>query len=565
MRIKSAIFVYILFGITKGLPADTGLGISLFKPKEIINAVHSATNALVDIYFHFDTRDTANDSSHYRSIMGGAVYISTNNGASFVEVLAARINEPGYDSTYQAIYSSNPSTGSVIYYYKVWTDSSVSLWAPNNSTDEFPPSDTRMVRVCNDPAGDEKSVMLPYGAGERFYTNTDLREFWVGYSNAKLYARIRVDGGGFPYSHTERVRNPGCGWPRQYIDINVYHLYTVPIINPRAPYPDSVFFAAIYGDASITVIGIPMVHIYTGLYKVHKLDSTATWLDYLHTYTRLGDISTDISSNTLSLSVDWSLLRGDRDFGPLDMGDFIYTGCGIASFYVCEKNPGCIPSVADTFAYSVNDASISVGLYLKTGGYAITSSSSPVLSNYGANTDLNGANFYCTYTDPENDLPTIREVVVDGVSYTMGSQDHYYLDGSAFSVYVPGVGLYSRYFFRFSDGANIVTTENLTLGIEENSRCSRAFELASVFPNPFNSSVNIPVCVYENLNNFSLDILNTSGQKVTSLFKGKLQKGNYIFNWNPKINTKKELPSGLYVLSVSGDNRLEYRTIIYIK
>ncbi|MGB9561982.1 MAG: T9SS type A sorting domain-containing protein, partial [bacterium] len=349
------------------------------------------------------------------------------------------------------------------------------------------------------------------------------------------------------------------------IDLQLYYLYVLPIINPYALYPDSVFYAAIYGDATISVLGLPVVHIWTGLYKIHKLDSTASWTDYLTVYTRLGDIDNTVSGNTLDLAVPWSLLTADADFGSFGMGQLIVTGFGIATLAVYEKNPGCwVAMPADSFVYAINDRSVSVGLYLKTGRYTISSSMPPRLSDYGASADTGGWQFYCTYTDPEGDLPVIREAVINGISYRLGSLDHVYSDGARFSTILGSVSGDGWYFFRFSDGANIVTTDTLRLALYvENLPYTKHLPIIveNPFPNPFNSSIVVPVVVYKEGIVSALEIYNLQGvlvDKIPLLFK---DTGRQEIIWQPKNN----LPSGIYLIRLKGENLFGIRKVVLIR
>lgn len=541
----------IFFGVSSAQEFE----LSAQLPKEIINTCHSATDAGVEMYFNFDVLDTSNEDEDCHPVLGGAVYTSTDGGSGWNSHTATVIGDPGYDSTYEASFT-NPASGNVQYYYKVWTDSTVSCWLPNNSSNTFPAPDNKLVQICGDPTGDQDAIILPWDNGSRSYSCTDLVDFWVGYSSSNLFYKMTVAGGGFPYSHTEHVSTGLASWcPNSEVDLDVFHLYTFPIINPNAPYPDSIFYAAIYGDVSISFV-VVTVHIWTGVYKVHKLDSTATWIDYLSVYTRLGDIESNVSGNTLSLRVPLSVLTSDSDFGTLDPDLPLATGCGIGTACAFPKDPGCfIYGLCDTFAYSISDGSPSVGMYLKTGEYTVTPSSPPVLSAYGGSAaGGKGVTFYyCTYTDPEGDVPVVHEVVIDGTPYTLNSYgDHTYSDGANFYLVRSDIGSRPTFHFHFSDGANDVTTEDLSLGIEENIPSS-GFTLGSAYPNPFNAAVTIPVDAYEDFDNITIDIYNINGEKIRTLHSGYLSRGFHHFIWNGK-----DASSGLYFVRVraAGDEQL---------
>ena len=59
-----------------------------------------------------------------------------------------------------------------------------------------------------------------------------------------------------------------------------------------------------------------------------------------------------------------------------------------------------------------------------------------------------------TYTDVDNDEPSVRLVYIDGVPYQMSSPDQDFTDGAVFS-YTTRLGLGEHdYYFEFSDGKN---------------------------------------------------------------------------------------------------------------
>jgi hypothetical protein len=67
------------------------------------------------------------------------------------------------------------------------------------------------------------------------------------------------------------------------------------------------------------------------------------------------------------------------------------------------------------------------------------------------------------------------------------------------------------------------------------------FELAQNYPNPFNPSTTISFGLPVN-SSVSLDVYNLIGEKVTSVYQGQLDAGNYEYNFDAS-----NLPSGIYV------------------
>ena len=546
MMRKVAIILILALGAVFGQVSD----ISLRLPKEFLNEHHSATNANVRMHFHFDYQDTLNDSASL-SVDGAIVYVSVDTGSTWIACTAAVIGTLGYDSTYHATYDSNPPSGQVLYYYKMWDDSSVTFWTPCNTEDSFPPPPNLLVHIMLDPANDADSVELPYSSGKNYYTCTDLRNYWVGYSTEKCYEKITVQGGGFPHSHSVTVTNPNScpSWaPYRNISITIYHMYIFPIYNPNALYPDSIFYAAVKGNVNITFLGVG-VHVYTGLYKITKPGPGASTSDYLSAYTRIGDIDTFVSGDTLVISFNWDSLTSDSAFGDLDSSDFVVLGCGIASFYIFNSDPSCwLPSIPDTYYYVLNDASKSAGMYLRSGCYTVAPSDSPSLNNYYASLTDSGTTFFCTYYDPNDDIPVIRQVIVGTDTFDMGSTDHSYQDSAQFVVATDSFTSGSTFYFRFSDGANVVTTDTLTLRVSENSERPDNFSI-EVIPNPFNRS-----CKIINPTGCSLRILDISGHIVAKL------SGEEI-TWQPQP----DLPSGIYFIEAKHSGKTLIKRLVLLK
>ncbi|MCB0284222.1 MAG: T9SS type A sorting domain-containing protein [Calditrichaeota bacterium] len=90
----------------------------------------------------------------------------------------------------------------------------------------------------------------------------------------------------------------------------------------------------------------------------------------------------------------------------------------------------------------------------------------------------------------------------------------------------------------------------------ENSILPDKFALYPNFPNPFNPSTSIrfdiPAMSQESLD-ITLTIFNTMGQKVTTLFDGKVTAGSYSLVWNGLDDNGAILPSGVYIYNIKSD------------
>ncbi|MEP7235050.1 MAG: alkaline phosphatase [Ignavibacteriota bacterium] len=76
-----------------------------------------------------------------------------------------------------------------------------------------------------------------------------------------------------------------------------------------------------------------------------------------------------------------------------------------------------------------------------------------------------------------------------------------------------------------------------------------------LFPNPVNE--NEPVTLkFQTLaeGEFTIDIFNSIGQKIRTLFTGKLSEGEQIMKWNGIDDFSNTVPAGMYIVSVSNGN-----------
>jgi len=84
------------------------------------------------------------------------------------------------------------------------------------------------------------------------------------------------------------------------------------------------------------------------------------------------------------------------------------------------------------------------------------------------------------------------------------------------------------------------------------------------YPNPFNSNINIDInLAMESITEISLHIYNLLGQKIKTLYNGKLNKGTTNFKW---VTLKKHLSTGIYFIVLKGGDKVFItKKIILIK
>ena len=89
-------------------------------------------------------------------------------------------------------------------------------------------------------------------------------------------------------------------------------------------------------------------------------------------------------------------------------------------------------------------------------------------------------------------------------------------------------------------------------------------QIVSAQPNPFNAAVNIEFDA-RNSGDAELSIYDASGRKVTTLFKGKVQPGEYNRVWDATDDSGNKLPSGIYLTKLEIEGKSITKKIVLIK
>lgn len=107
-------------------------------------------------------------------------------------------------------------------------------------------------------------------------------------------------------------------------------------------------------------------------------------------------------------------------------------------------------------------------------------------------------------------------------------------------------------------GSNVLAVEE-TVGVTENDDI---FILNAPYPNPFNSSINIPYLIAKNDGKVSFTITNVMGQEVANIELGTQSRGRYSYEWQPKS----DVPTGIYIINmyVNG-NMIQRNKVVYMK
>lgn len=298
----------------------------------------------------------------------------------------------------------SPPSGILEWYLRSEVDTVVVSQSPQNSSDEFPPPAYTWADMGSDSVGDEADA-----DGEWL----DIIHYYMTYSDSRLYARIDNRGGGFP-------TNSG---------LITYYAYGVGFIDPEKV-DDSISFALAY--ASVPLIASP------GLYRFDLRDST---------YLRVGDITVDISGNSLTMSCSLADLAAQPEWTswPPPCG-FIYTEAATGTRILLSKisndvsSTGAFISHTQFLQYTGNTAPT-----LESGNIALGEADTIVAS--------------VLYTDADGHLPVRRVLHLGEFEYDMTTCDKEYSGGSLFiRRFVTSADDWQPFFLEFSDGVISVTT-----------------------------------------------------------------------------------------------------------
>jgi hypothetical protein len=84
------------------------------------------------------------------------------------------------------------------------------------------------------------------------------------------------------------------------------------------------------------------------------------------------------------------------------------------------------------------------------------------------------------------------------------------------------------------------------------------------YPNPFNPDTNIRFNIASETD-VELSIYNIKGQKVRTLYKQKLESGNYEYTWKGRDNSNKVVASGIYFIQLKTNNSKRTRKMLLLK
>ncbi|HDR04531.1 MAG TPA: T9SS type A sorting domain-containing protein, partial [Candidatus Marinimicrobia bacterium] len=90
------------------------------------------------------------------------------------------------------------------------------------------------------------------------------------------------------------------------------------------------------------------------------------------------------------------------------------------------------------------------------------------------------------------------------------------------------------------------------------------FVLHPAFPNPFNAEIQIrydlPVA-----QKLSLQVYDIQGRQLSQLYHGYQTAGSHQLSWNAQNNDGLPLSSGVYILRLQSDTKLQTQKVVLIK
>ncbi len=90
------------------------------------------------------------------------------------------------------------------------------------------------------------------------------------------------------------------------------------------------------------------------------------------------------------------------------------------------------------------------------------------------------------------------------------------------------------------------------------------FELYSNYPNPFNPTTQIPFQLAKS-GIVSLQVFTITGQRVATVFNGKLPAGRHTMNWNGMDKSGNMVASGIYFYRLTAGNESRTRKMILVR
>jgi hypothetical protein len=379
------------------------------------------------------------------------------------------------------------------------------------------PDPEDLTRVAEDPVGDEL-----FG-----YSNLDLVDCHVSYSDDKFFCALTNAGGGFPV-----------------IQGLTFFGYLLGIADPAEVDPDTVF-GMMYTFEQAGIIS-------PGLYRI---EGTA-----MSDLIKIGEVSVQEypATNQLMISCELADLEADPYFQSwYDPSDPVI---GVAAF-----------TQRITLLGGASEADRSDGgrCYLREVSVTSGTNQLPQISNLVFEGSGSGAYAQIEYLDGDENCPVVSEIVFDGTTtLRMYPQT---LDYGSAVVYRTDLGMpplsdksWTSAVVSFSDNlSDTVECETINVGVEkETPLLLTATRLISIAPNPFSSTTRIDFEM-AGAARIQLEVFDASGRQVRRIIDARKAAGNHSAIWDGKDNTGAQLNSGVYFCRIScGDTEASGKILL---
>lgn len=375
--------------------------------------------------------------------------------------------------------------------------------------DTFPPNVNAMAFMLNDPAGD-----LLIGTN----TNLDIRETYTASTENKLYISMKNVTGLYPVNN----------------GLTSFNVYLATITTPDA-LADSLTYAMVYSA------NIPLL-LSNGLYKVGFDINTQ-----LPVFTRIGNISAQVSNGTLHMACNYSDLAADPSFGAWPNE---YSALMLATATMSV-------TISTTPTIDTGDYSNPSGVIFRDNLYHVMQNTLPVADVFSYANNLLSLSYY----DADGDFPLVAEVETNTGTVIQAIQAGITAHDCIYTAAIP-MGTSGVLAWRFSDnGYSWVTGSYQPVSNIDASLLP--LPISCIMPNPFVSGKMEPVISLKNLNSepLKVSLYNLRGQCIGVLHNGKPAGNEIVLNWQTQLNANPA--SGVYLIMIEqGNSKLTRKFII---
>ena len=245
-----------------------------------------------------------------------------------------------------------------------------------------------------------------------------------------------------------------------------------------------------------------------------------------------------------------------------DGGEWTYAGNPSDAF-----SDGYDPDVAHYYGFNLNSGvapnaagNKDVSLPVELTSFTAKSGDAKVELHWQTASELNNMGYVILRSNEEQGQyeeidSYVNNDVLKGEGTTSRASDYTYVD----KYLVNGM----TYYYKLADvDINGIRTEHgpikATPHAEDmkiiSSQLPEKFEMLQNYPNPFNPETNIAFnipALQEGAIAVDLSVYNLLGEKVKSLYSGKIASGAYLIKWNGTNQLGHKLPSGVYIYQLN--------------